>query len=97
MRLESVVLTVPAAPGNGASAKVRDLTTKYVQVGGTFTGSLNIEVSLNGTDYVPTVAGITAPGLFEVPEPATYVRMAVGSLSSGTPTATLNGYDIRTD
>lgn len=97
MRVESIVMLVPAAPGNGASYKVRDLTTKCVQVAGTFVGTLNIEVTLNGTDYIPTVAGITAPGLYEVPEPAMLVRMVVVALSSGAATAVLNGYDIRTD
>ena len=94
MRLESLRLVVPAAPGNGTAQLVRDLSNKYVQIGGgAFTGSLTIEVSLNGgVDFAQTGAAITAPGIVVVPEPATHVRVVTGSLSAGTPTATIAGH-----
>lgn len=98
MRLESSLLQVPVSPGNGTAIPVRDLTSKFVQVYGTFVGSLNLEVSLNqGNDFAPTVVGVTAPGIYEISEPATHVRIALVSLSSGTPGAVLNGHNLRTD
>jgi hypothetical protein len=94
MRLEYFPLVVPGTPGNGTAQLVRDLKDKYVQIGGgSFTGSLTVEVSLNGgVDFATSGAAFTAPGIHSVPEPATHVRVVTGSLSAGAPTATVAGY-----
>jgi hypothetical protein len=99
MRLESYPLNIKATAGNGTSQLVRDLREKYVQIGGgAFTGSLQVEVSLNGgTDYFASGAAITAPIVFSIPEPATHIRIVTGSLSLGAPTACVNGYNTRTE
>jgi hypothetical protein len=99
MRLESYTLNVKATAGAGTSQNVRDLTGKYVQIGGgAFTGSLQVEVSLNGgTDYAASGAAFTAPGIVTIPEPATHIRINTGSLSAGTPTACVNGYNARSE
>lgn len=99
MRLESYSLNIKATAGSGTSQLVRDLREKYVQVGGgAFTGSLQVEVSLNGgTDFYASGAAITAPIVFSIPEPATHIRIVTGSLSAGTPTACVNGYNARTE
>lgn len=94
MRLEYFSLVVPAVAGNGAAQLVRDLKDKYVQIGGgAFTGSLTVEVSLNGgTDFAVSGAAFTAQGIHSIPEPATHIRVVTGSLSAGAPTATVAGY-----
>jgi hypothetical protein len=98
MRLDSLTLNVPASAGNGTAQVVRDLIGLYVQVGGTFVADLNIEVSLNdGTDFEPSVQGVTSKGIFIIPEPATHVRVALVALTSGTPTVVVNGRNARTD
>lgn len=99
MRLDSLPLTVPSTPSAGPSQNVRDLREKYVQIGGPgFTGSLTIEVSLNnGADFHLSGAAITATGIVSIPEPATHVRVVVGSLTGAPPTACINGYNARTD
>lgn len=100
MRLETYQLNVPAtAPNTGTSQNVRDLREKYVQIGGTFTGlSLTVEVSLNGgTDFAVSGAALTAKGIVSIPEPATHIRVVLGSLSTGAPTVTLGGYNTRTE
>lgn len=98
MRLETLALNVPSSPGNGTSQSVRDLAGKYLQISGTFTGVLQLEVSLNGgSDFFNSVDAITGPGGYSIPEPATHVRVVVTDLESGTPVASLNGYNVRTD
>lgn len=99
MRLESYSLDVKATAGNGTSQSVRDLREKYVQIGGgAFTGSLQVQVSLNeGADFASSGAAFTAPGIVSIPEPATHIRIVTGSLSAGTPTACVNGYNARTE
>lgn len=101
MRLEHYALNVPGTtpPVTGTSQNIRDLRLKYVQIGGgVFTGSLSLEVSLNdGVDFFLSGAARTAQGIWEVPEPATHIRVLVNSLSAGTPTVTLAGYNARTE
>lgn len=99
MRLESYPLNIKATAGAGVSQYIRDLREKYLQIGGgAFTGSLTVEVSLNGgTDFAQTGSAITAPGIVAIPEPATHIRIVTGSLSAGSPTATLAGYNSRTE
>lgn len=97
MRLESYTLPVPENAGNGVSKSVRDLREKYVQIGGdSFTGTLRIEVSLNGSDFARSGSDISARGIYSIPEPALYLRIVNINLGGATPTAVVNGYNTQT-
>lgn len=94
MRLLQVEMNVPTAAGPGTSALARDLRNACVQVGQTFTGSLSIQVSLDGQGlYWQTIhTGIAAPGLFQIGYPASHVRVVVSSLTGVAPRTFLAGY-----
>lgn len=98
MRLESYALNVPGTATAGLQQAVGHMREKYVQVAGTFVGSLDVEVSLDGgNNFFVSLTGITGPTIKSIPEPATHIRVNVTAFSSGTPVVTLNGYNIRTD
>ena len=60
-----------------------------VQIAGTFTGSIQPEMSLNGTDFSAVGDPITAPGIYTAPEIAfrrkAKFRLNCTALSAGTP------------
>jgi hypothetical protein len=94
MRLYSLKLAVPSNVGAGGAQRVRDLTGKYVQIIGAFTGSLTVEVSLDdGNNFVASGGAITAPGIVEVKEPATHMRLRATSMSGTAPTAVVAGFN----
>lgn len=94
MRIFTQGLAVPGAVGVGAAQLVRDFQSMAVQVIGAFTGSLTIEISLNGgADYAAASAAITAPGLFNIPWPATHIRVRVVSLTGAPPAVAFAGFD----
>lgn len=90
--LFSLPLNFPAtAPNYGTVQRVSDIQNKWVQITA-FAGSLNIEISLdNGSHYWPIVTGVTAPGLYEIPQPATHLRLRVLSGPGATPTGVVAG------
>lgn len=99
MRADFLDLDVPAtAATDGDDLDVRLYRDKWVQVWGTFTASLNIEISLNGgADFIVLHTGITTPGLYEIAPTCTHVLVRTVTHSAGTPHATLAGLNTRSD
>ena len=92
-------LDVPAvANTNGDAVQVKDYRDKTIQVHGTFSAGLEIQVSLDGgTTFVPVVTGITAPGIHQVPQTCTHLRVRNVTFVSGVPHAVLGAFDARSD
>ena len=96
-RPEKIPLEVPAAVGVGQASNVFRFRDKTVQVSGTFVGSLQLEGSIDGSDYEPVGAAMTAPGLVPVPFTIEFLRVRITALTSGTPKAVAAGFDFRAE
>jgi hypothetical protein len=97
MRRESLTLDCPVAGnGTGSASHVANLEGMWCQVSGTFTATVAVEVSLDGTNYV-AIGNVTAPGLIEVPQPASAVRIVVSGWGAGQAAAVLAGRNSRTE
>lgn len=94
-RPERMELPIPAAVGAGEPVNVFRLRDKTVQVTGVFVGSLQLEGSIEGDDFAPIGAPLTAPGLVLVPMAVGFLRMRVNELTSGAPKAAVAGFDFR--
>lgn len=94
-RPEKIPLEVPSVPGVGQAANVFRFRDKTVQISGPFTGDLQIEGSLDGSDFESIGPPVTAPGIFPVPVTVEFLRIRVVNLTSGTPTAVAAGFDFR--
>jgi hypothetical protein len=94
-RPEKIPLDVPAAVGVGQASNVFRFRDKTVHVIGPFVGSLQLEGSIDGSDYEPIGAAVTAPGLVPVPFTVEFLRVRVTALTSGTPKAVAAGFDYR--
>jgi hypothetical protein len=99
MRADFKPLDLPAtAPNDGDDIECSVYKNKTVQIIGAFTGSIDIEVSLdNGGHYAKSQTGITAPGVYDVPHTCTNIRLHLSALTVGTPSAYLGGLHTRTD
>lgn len=53
-------------------------------ISGTFVGTVAIEISADGTNYVAAAAALTAPGFVAIPRWAKKVRMNCTAYTSGT-------------
>jgi hypothetical protein len=86
------------ASGTGDSdvLPILDLTDKWVQVTGTFTATINVQASQDGTNYV-TIGTTTTVGFVEVPQTCKTVKLNLSSHASGTVVATIAGRNARTE
>jgi hypothetical protein len=99
MRSYFRALEVPAeSDESGVSMKVENYRDKTVQVFGTFTATLEIEISLDqGNHYLAVEEAITEPGIYLVPQTCTHLRMRNATHVDGTPQAIFGGFDARSD
>jgi hypothetical protein len=94
-RPEINTLNVPTAVGVGQASNVFRFRDKTVQVNGPFVATLQIEGSVDGSNFVAIGTPLTAPGLLSVPFAVQFVRVRVTAFTSGTPTAVASGFDYR--
>ena len=94
-RPEKLALEVPAQVGVGQAVSVFRFRDKTVQVWGAFVGALQLEGSLDGDDFAPIGAPLTAPGFVLVPMTVELLRVRVTELTSGAPNAAIGGFDFR--
>ena len=83
-----------AAVEAGRRKRVR-FSHKYVQLHGTFVATVQVEGSIDGSDYFAVGAPQSAPGVVPVPETVEFVRVRTAAYTSGEPKAVLAGFDER--
>lgn len=89
-------LDVKKAVANGDAFPTADLTEKWVHITGTFVATLDIEGSMDGTNWI-AFATEAAPALVEIPATFKKMRISTTAYVSGTPLAALGALDARTD
>jgi hypothetical protein len=94
-RPEKVRLEVKQAVDAGKAEHVFRFRDKYVQVHGTFVATVQVEATIDGSDYFPVGGALSAPGVVPVPETAEFVRVRTTAYVSGEPKAVLAGFDER--
>lgn len=66
---------------------------RYVTISGTFVGTIKIEVSNDGTNFVQDGADITSPKAQAVTGRAKYTRMRCSAYTSGTIVGSMYGIE----
>jgi hypothetical protein len=94
-RPEQFALDVPTAVGVGKAVNIFRFRDKTVHVIGPFTGSLMLEISLDGDSYGNFGAAIGAPAFLRLDLTAAFLRVRVSALTAGTPRAVFAGFDER--
>jgi hypothetical protein len=94
-RPEKIRLEVKAEVGAGKAEQVFRFRDKYVQLHGTFVATLQVEATIDGSDYFPVGAAQSAPGIVPLPETVEFVRVRTTAFTSGEPKAVLAGFDER--
>jgi len=94
-RPEKLTMEVPVAVGVGRVENVFRFRDKYLQVHGTFVATVQLEASIDGSTYFAVSTGLSAPGVVPFPETAEFARIRTTAFTSGTPEATLAGFDER--
>jgi len=94
-RPEKVRFEIKQLVGVGRGENVFRFRDKFVQLHGTFVAGLQVEASIDGSDYFPVGAPQSAPGVVPVPETAEFVRVRTTAYTSGEPKAVLAGFDER--
>lgn len=84
-------VAVPASVTAGAACDVSDLERKCVYLTGTFTATVQIQISADNTNWVNEGAALTTAGTLEITKPARYLRANTTAYTSGTPAAVLVG------
>lgn len=94
-RPEKLQLADPTSAAAGAAANVFRFRDKFVQVHGTFVATLQLEGSIDGSEYFPVGTPQSAGGIVAVPETIEFLRVRVAAFTSGEPKATCAGFDER--
>ncbi len=94
-RPEIITLDVPTANGVGQFVDVFKFSGKTVQFKGTFSASLSLEGSLDGSNFLDLNISESSPVIVSIPETIKFLRVRVSSYSSGTPEALFSGFDER--
>lgn len=90
VRPERVDLEPPASTATGPAKHVGRLTEKTLQVSGTFVASLQVEGTVDGSNWAAVGAAITTPSNVSIPGYYDRLRIAV-TFTSGVPAAVLGG------
>jgi hypothetical protein len=94
-RPEWFALEVPAEVGVGAPMSIFRFRDKTLHVIGPFTGSLMLEVSVDGEHYGDFGNAISAPAFIRLELTASLLRVRVSKLTAGTPRVLFAGFDER--
>lgn len=86
-------ISVPASPATGDPIRIDEVRRPWIQLAGSWTGDVRLEVSLDGTNYVEFSKAV-APGVFELPSIAKYLRCRTVAMT-GTPTGDVAGWHVR--
>lgn len=81
------------ATGQNAGVEVSDLETAHYWVVGTFVGTLQVQISPDGTNWVNEGSALTAPGYVAIPAAAKQVRGDCTAYTSGTIEGVITGVD----
>lgn len=98
MRFDKYDLNVPTSVAAGSAQKCDVYRDKYVQTFGTFTATIQLQVSMDGTNWAnSSAAAVSAPGIVSVPETCAFIRANVTAFTSGVPNMVLGGFLVRGD
>ena len=80
---------IQASVASGAAQDVRDATTISAYISGTFVGTVQWQISADGTNWLDEGAAQTAPGVVVITKPTFFVRADTTAYTSGTPVGIL--------
>ena len=78
-------VTVEASVATGAAVDISKATTVSAFLTGTFVGTVQWQISADGTNFLDTGAAQTAPGIVTITTPANWLRADTTAYTSGTP------------
>ena len=97
MRAEFYPLTVPASVAIGAVFPCAQFREKWVHVHGTFVASMDIEGSMDDTNWFKVQTAVSTPSAVQVSPTIKSLRINVTAYTSGTPAAHFGGFLARAD
>lgn len=91
-RFEKVALPVGAP---GTAVDVSKLRNKYLQAEGGYTGTFDLEGSVDGSNYETLQAAVSAGTIVAVPESVSLARIDDSSVTVGAADAVIAGFNER--
>lgn len=93
MRFNKLTLQNPAFPAGGAGTAqlVQQFINKYIQVAGTFVATVNLEGTIDGTNWITLHAALSTGTLYSIPQTVEKLRLNVTAYTSGAPLVTFSG------
>lgn len=89
-------LSVAGDAASATSWTVLSYREKTISIAGTFTGTVNVEGTIDGTSWAAVAAPVTAPAILTIAASVDKIRIRGSSWSSGTATARFSGFNSRT-
>jgi hypothetical protein len=92
-----ITLNVPASVAAGSAVNVEKLYYKTIIFSGTFTATLQVQLSNDGSTWVTVGSNVTTASVVRVEEQSKHLRINTSAFTSGTPAASLAAINHRTD
>ncbi len=99
MRFEKFAVALPSPVGNGQGAplSVSEYIDKWVQIGGTFTATVAIQGTIDGTNWFE-LASSAIPTIVEIPQTVQSIRSSISGFVANTSLSVMLACrDARTD
>jgi hypothetical protein len=84
-------------PSNAGAFACKHHRDKTVVVRGTFSGSVTVLGSLDGTNFYPVEGPVTAPCIISVPQALEWISASGSGWVSGTANVDYSGFNSRSD
>jgi len=99
MKFQWLTLPTPGTGASGDAVDVSEMRNKWVQIAGSYTGTLTLEGSLDGTTFsgLGITIGAAGVGFFEVPQTLSKLRLHAAAALGGPPTMLVGGFNTRSD
>lgn len=93
--MADTLVNKPVVPQSVATTGAMDVSGAahiYVQMAGTYTATIDVQLSNDGTNWVTSssATGLTSGTLTSVPERCKYMRLNVTAYTSGAPIAAIS-------
>lgn len=92
---EALSVVVPGSAIAGAATSIADMTSAVVTLTGSFTGTYQVQVSMDGTNFYNFGSALTAAGQLAITYPAAQVRLNCTAYTSSPSSCSVAGLRSR--
>lgn len=93
----TVALDAKNSVAAGTAQRVDEHIDKWIQMTGTYTASIDLEVTLDGSTWTKIATALATGSITEIPQNCRAIRLNTTAFTSGTPACTYRAREARSE